>query len=275
MPATRIVERFLGNDVPCDAVVGIGHSLRRVAEPGLSLHAHECHEVCLITHGAPRWQLAGRDYELQPGDVFLARPGEVHGHVSGVFEPCELRWIQIDTRRVDRKVQLSRRAALLRSATWPGDERLVHLLDAMLDECHHPSPDSDRVIAATLRLFIELLFRSSQRISEKQSHPAVEVVTQMIASEPQYPWSLDELTEASGIGRTQLEQLFKTSLGVSPIAYAMRMRLRCAQQLLRESGTSITRIAYQLGFYSSQHFATTFRKHYGMTPSAYRKSPAT
>ena len=35
--------------------------------------------------------------------------------------------------------------------------------------------------------------------------------------------------------------------------------------------SNITRIAFELGFNSSQYFATVFRKHTGMTPKKYIK----
>jgi AraC-like DNA-binding protein len=43
---------------------------------------------------------------------------------------------------------------------------------------------------------------------------------------------------------------------------------------MKKPACSITEIAYALGFSSSQHFATVFRKYYGTSPSRFRKKIA-
>lgn len=53
--------------------------------------------------------------------------------------------------------------------------------------------------------------------------------------------------------------------------YMERVRIDCASQMLKESKMSITDIAMELGFKTSQHFATVFKKMIGVTPKAWRK----
>jgi AraC-like DNA-binding protein len=47
-------------------------------------------------------------------------------------------------------------------------------------------------------------------------------------------------------------------------------RVRCAQQLLATSDSTLTEIAYDVGCASPQHFSTVFRRVAGVTPSAWR-----
>jgi AraC family transcriptional regulator len=49
-------------------------------------------------------------------------------------------------------------------------------------------------------------------------------------------------------------------------------RLNEAKRRLKESDESITDIAAALGFSSSQHFSTHFKKMFGCTPTSYRRS---
>ena len=50
----------------------------------------------------------------------------------------------------------------------------------------------------------------------------------------------------------------------------MACRLSRAKQLLTETSLSITSIALELGFSSSQHFCAQFARGEGMPPTAYR-----
>lgn len=54
---------------------------------------------------------------------------------------------------------------------------------------------------------------------------------------------------------------------MAPAEYVLQQRIAAAQQLLADSGKSITEIAYELGFSSSQTFATAFRRITSLRPS--------
>ena len=51
----------------------------------------------------------------------------------------------------------------------------------------------------------------------------------------------------------------------------IRLRIERARLLLAETDMPITMIAADLGYSSSQHFATSFRRDTGTTPSRYRR----
>jgi AraC family L-rhamnose operon regulatory protein RhaS len=58
---------------------------------------------------------------------------------------------------------------------------------------------------------------------------------------------------------------------MTPIQYLNHCRLTAAARLLKETpNRSITQIALNCGFASSQYFATLFRRHFGVTPRAFR-----
>jgi AraC-like DNA-binding protein len=50
-------------------------------------------------------------------------------------------------------------------------------------------------------------------------------------------------------------------------------RMRIAKQLLAETDSPLTEIAYDIGCASPQHFSTLFRRVEGTTPTAWRRSP--
>ena len=64
---------------------------------------------------------------------------------------------------------------------------------------------------------------------------------------------------------------FKHEVGVAPGGYIIMRKVEKAKELLGDRDRSITDIAFDLGFSSSQYFATVFKKLIGLTPSEYRK----
>jgi AraC-like DNA-binding protein len=47
--------------------------------------------------------------------------------------------------------------------------------------------------------------------------------------------------------------------------------LRRAAEQLAQTDAPVTAIAFDLGFSSTQHFATSFRKQYGLSPTQFRR----
>lgn len=63
---------------------------------------------------------------------------------------------------------------------------------------------------------------------------------------------------------------FKDFTGLSPARYFQQLKLRRAQRLLSDTQYSVKEIAYSLGYKSTEHFFSIFKKHAGCTPTAYR-----
>jgi two-component system response regulator YesN len=58
---------------------------------------------------------------------------------------------------------------------------------------------------------------------------------------------------------------------VPPADYVSRQKVARATDLLRKTGMPVTQIATNLGYSSSQYFATAFRRYTGKTPSVARR----
>jgi AraC family transcriptional regulator len=64
---------------------------------------------------------------------------------------------------------------------------------------------------------------------------------------------------------------FTAYVGVPPYRYLIGLRIARAVELLRDTELSVTQICSRVGFNSLSHFTTTFRRHTGLSPSAYRR----
>lgn len=59
-----------------------------------------------------------------------------------------------------------------------------------------------------------------------------------------------------------------------PYRYVIQRRVERVKTLLRHTDLPISRIAYETGFASQSHLATTFKRNVGQTPGVYRRSVA-
>lgn len=84
--------------------------------------------------------------------------------------------------------------------------------------------------------------------------------------------TLVELAEAVGLSPWHFCRAFAQTVGVTPHRAQMLARLDQAREMLGADGNSITDIALNCGYQSSQAFSRVFRKETGATPAAYRRA---
>ena len=82
--------------------------------------------------------------------------------------------------------------------------------------------------------------------------------------------SREDIAGHIGISADYLTDCFRQELGITPMIYLRRYRIRQARELLETSDLSIMQIALDVGFSESAHFTRTFQREVGMTPRAYR-----
>ncbi len=81
--------------------------------------------------------------------------------------------------------------------------------------------------------------------------------------------SVSALCEISGMSRTPLYHKLKLLVDFAPSDYIRFIRLKRARILLQNRNTNISEVAYSVGFSNPKYFSTSFKKHFGQSPSAF------
>ena len=81
--------------------------------------------------------------------------------------------------------------------------------------------------------------------------------------------TLDELAASCDMERFKFLKLFKKTVGMTPHAWLIRLRLERACSLLSQPDWHLTRVAHEVGFYDQSHFSHAFRQAFGVPPSRY------
>ena len=83
--------------------------------------------------------------------------------------------------------------------------------------------------------------------------------------------TLDKLARLACMSRFNFCRAFKERFSQSFISYVNGIRLKNAGELLKDSRTSITEIAFSVGYRNSGHFNRVFKAVYKMSPREYRR----
>lgn len=83
-------------------------------------------------------------------------------------------------------------------------------------------------------------------------------------------WPVSRLAHVSGVSAAHFARSFKLAFGVPPHRYLLTRRIERATALLRDTGLSITEIAFQTGWGSLGTFGRTFRDITGESPGETR-----
>lgn len=85
------------------------------------------------------------------------------------------------------------------------------------------------------------------------------------------PWDISGVAKAVSVSGSRLIHLFSAHLSISPMRALRLMRMQHAALRLQDSDEPVGLIATESGFGSVFHLSREFRRHYGVSPSEYRK----
>jgi AraC family transcriptional regulator len=86
-----------------------------------------------------------------------------------------------------------------------------------------------------------------------------------------YDVDLSTIAAQASLSPYYFTRQFTAMVGMPPYRYLIMLRIQRAAELLRGSDLTVTQILHRVGFHSPSHFTTTFRRHMGMSPTAYRR----
>jgi AraC-like DNA-binding protein len=103
--------------------------------------------------------------------------------------------------------------------------------------------------------------------------PFLDRVITAIHQNPGRDWTVDSLAGVGAMSRSVFAERFRAVIGRSPASYVTDVRMDAAKSLLA-SANSVSGTARELGYSSDEGFSRAFRRHVGMTPSAWRAQRA-
>lgn len=101
--------------------------------------------------------------------------------------------------------------------------------------------------------------------------PRLAQAIRLMESHVDQPLTMSAIARRVGLSARALEQLFARSLGETPGAYALRLRLNAARRLVLDTGEPMAAIAARTGFSSASTFSRAFASAFGEPPGRMRR----
>ena len=269
---------FAGADAGFPLVHGFGYHHHRQAV-SLPPHRHPSGmEITFVLSGSAIWQIAGGESYQQTGNTLFIMPsGLSHLGKYDIITPCELAWIILDAHHLpaffgpENAEEFLRLTAEFSCRNVPFSKPFKAILRTAIDTLHREDlPFRELRLNHLLPLLlIELLIRL--RSPDREDSRILPKTEKFIRKNLHRQIRCAELAANCHLSEPHFWSRFKRESGLTPMDFLNRKRLEKAESLLKESSRSITEIAFDCGFRSSQYFATVFKKQFGLTPTELRR----
>lgn len=279
------VSHFQASDMPL--------SIARIQEQDeLGLHAHSFTELVIVQAGCGVHFTEYEEYPIHAGETFVIHGDTKHGYrdteglviVNVLFDPVQLQIPLNDLRvlsgyhvlfelepRLRRQGQLRGHMKLSPEAMIRAEQNVVEIEREI-----QARQGAYRFLAtAELMRLIGFICRCyDAQPKRQQGHTDLMRIGNVLSYLENHfssPVTLASLVRMSHMSESNLLRAFRKAMGMSPIDYLIRLRVRKAADVLAREDRTITEIAFETGFADSNYLARQFRRVTGLTPTDYRR----
>ncbi|MBD5524152.1 MAG: AraC family transcriptional regulator [Lachnospiraceae bacterium] len=252
-------------------------------------HWHKDLEFILIKKGSMTYNVNGKLIELSEDNGIMVNSRQLHYGFSAQHNECEFICILLSPELLQGNTWFYQNyiEPVIENASCP----YLHLAPlnwqgrilAALEELYHCFADesvqppayfaSNRYFITIMELLYENLdWKVDNRSTESSGLISLKNMMKYIEDHYMKKLTLESIAQAGTCCKSHCSLLFKKYLNDTPVIYATKLRLRKSLTALLTSDMSITDIAYEYGFCTASYYCETFRKYYGMSPLAYRKT---
>jgi AraC-like DNA-binding protein len=234
--------------------------------PIFKKHFHDSYSIGLVEAGASRFSWQHGNALLQPGDVVLLNPGEMHvcnpkaeGNWTYRMFYLDVSWVESNLNPVEFNTHLVRQSAYYL--------RLCHIYDSLKNSASRLETD-DWLIDTLSNLFQHYGNNQHKQTLAPPSR-SLQMVHDYLVEHYAEVISLVDLSRLSGLSQYHLLRSFRECYGFPPHTYQNLQRIQHAKILLND-GQAISSIAASLGFTDQSHFNRVFKAVVGIPPGEYQ-----
>ena len=259
----------------------------QINQPGFRFGNHvydDQVEIVYVIHGGSYVGIGRQYIRVKKNDCLIIFPKVTHNYFLRENESCKI--IDLVFRPGDLSVftslDLKQNMRFLYELKEPQIDYLRFLdngeiktsLEHILFQQEHPSQQSNmlkKIYFCELYLLISKVIAETRDDLGKPKNRYVTLGLDYLANFYSTQLTVEDIASQVGISSRHFSRLFVQELGITVPDYLSILRIKKAKDLLQNSEMDITRIAYSLGFNSSQYFTTCFKRIEHLTPKEYRR----
>lgn len=241
------------------------------------IHRQDYIELFWIEQGQCQHKVNGRSQALKRGDVVFIRQRDRHGFaavddgdfvlVNVAFSVATLNAIRQRDYPDDARFFWSGNSIPYKQSVGTHELEQLGQWATYLAKAPHSVKTIDWFL---LNLLHMLETESPPHDQELTDPPWLHATLQAYEQHGDFKEGVGWLARNAGRTPEHLNSVIKQKLGVTTTEAINTIRMRHAAFRLRMSSAKILEICYDCGFENLGHFYRTFKKHYRMTPRAYR-----
>jgi AraC family L-rhamnose operon transcriptional activator RhaR len=255
-------------------------------------HSHSFFEICYAYTGRGVYRVGEVAHPVEAGDLFVARPGDVHEIVADDADPLGIHFwaytlvLQPPRRRaavLERDVAADELLHAFASSSAAAVTRTVGkvptLLELLSREAATPLPafnEAVRALASTLIIDTARAIVGASPLPPvvdpgSRDEQVARTIVQYLEDNYDRPVHVRDVVAQVHLSERHANRLFRSAMGTTIHAYLASYRLEVAAQLLVEPGeAAIKEVAHSCGYPDVRHFTTAFRRRFGLAPAAFR-----
>jgi|GEM_PF-3255213 len=253
----------------------------------------------IFVYGLSGWgefHIRGKWVRIADGDLLLIPAGTPTMLRVGSREPLWFRFIRFDydwagdyeTRPMDSLTREARRypwrtppapreLKLPRKINVRDDPRVPLLFDRVIREAEEKAPGYELMTRAGLMELLAIVHRRAcgwkERTGSPLSYPEpVRLALAFMETNVTKPLTLAEIANAAHLSKQHFCRVFHKTVGIPPLRYLMRLRLRVAKGVLWQENATVKEAGFAAGFEDQHHFTRVFRRLEGITPTEFRRA---
>lgn len=222
-----------------------------------------------------------KSYTIMGNEIFLTFPYELHSTGSQPQAPCEFYALQLVTKEHDHILGMNKEYSnalcsqllSLKHRHLTLSATALQLIRTAFNLFSSPNAHDFHTAVQYLSCFLHNLVYL-QPIGDEIVRPidaSIQRTLDYIDINYDRALPLAELADASGYSLSRFKAKFKEEVGITPTEFISMQKIEKAKLLLETTSCSITELAFDLGFSSSNYFCSVFKKHTGISPYQYKK----
>lgn len=230
-------------------------------------HYHDTFELYFLEEGQCSYLIDDKLYDVEEGDLVLIPERVIH---SVTYTDQHSRLL-INCRDSFFEPIPFPKEPVYRNADISGE---IHTLFQQIEqEFHRDDPYSPLLLQGAMRRLLALLNRNTNQYPiDREENRLIAVLLREMNSGFSGTVTLTEAAKRHCVSPAHLSRTFKRETGMNFNEYLSLLRLKKAEQLLRqEQQLSISEIALACGFNDSNYFSEKFHTANGCSPTAFRR----